>query len=388
MLKGFSFSVVVKAHKTRARAGELYTPHGLVRTPVFMPVGTAGSVKALAPGDLSDAGVQILLGNTYHLYLRPGDTAVRRLGGLHRFMAWTGPILTDSGGYQVSSLGKFRDEGFPVMSRIDDHGVTFKSHLDGSMHRFTPEKAIRIQENLGADIIMAFDEATPARGKAYARHAMERTHRWLDRCVSEWKKCEERKQGKALPQALFGIIQGGNYRDLRCESAEFVVSRDLMGIAIGGASIGKNPEETAENVSWVADLLPSNNPLYLMGVGVNPEDVIGAVLCGADLIDCVAPTRLARMGHLYSGKLRGKAGKWGFTSEFSRGRLNIDQARFRLDDHVIDEGCDCYTCAMGFSRAYLHHLFRSRELLYYRLASLPNVRFMVRLTEGLRRTIV
>lgn len=380
--------MVCRDRKTRARAGELRTPHGVIHTPVFMPVGTAGSVKALSPADLTEVGVQIILGNTYHLYLRPGDTVVRRLGGLHRFMGWSGPILTDSGGYQVSSFGKFRNEDFPVMTAIDNDGVTFKSHLDGSIHRFTPEKAIEIQENLGADIIMAFDEATPSMGKAYARKAMARTHSWLERCINWWREYEEQKGGKRLPQALFGIIQGGNYRDLRRASAEFVVSKDLLGVAIGGASIGKNPKETAENVSWVADLLPKDKPLYLMGVGVNPEDVIAAVECGADLFDCVAPTRLARMGHLYCGKLRNVGGKWGFTSEFPRGRLNIDQARFILDQQPIDEGCDCETCRGGFSRGYLHHLFRSRELLYYRLASLHNVRFMVRLTEELRKSII
>jgi len=388
MNQGFSFSVERCYRHNRARAGKLHTPHGMVHTPVFMPVGTVGSVKALSPSDLVEAGVEIILGNTYHLYLRPGDRVVNELGGLQRFMRWNRPILTDSGGYQVSSLGKFRNEDLTVMAAIDNDGVTFKSHLDGSIHRFTPEKAIEVQENLGADIIMAFDEATPTKGRTYARQAMDRTHVWLERCIKAWRYHEENKAGSRLPQALFGIIQGGNYRDLRRASAEFVVEKGLSGMAIGGASIGKNPEETEENVSWIADLLPKKKPVYLMGVGVNPEDVIGAIACGADLFDCVAPTRLARMGHLYSGKLIVGGGKWGFRSEFPRGRLNIDQARFVLDRSPIDEDCDCETCKNGFSRGYLHHLFRSRELLYYRLASIHNVRFMVRLTERLRKSIM
>jgi queuine tRNA-ribosyltransferase len=385
---GFSFVVKNTDPRSRARAGILQTPHGEVRTPAFMPVGTAGSVKALSPEDLVEAGAQIILGNTYHLYLRPGDEAIGKLGGLHDFMGWSGPLLTDSGGYQVSSLGLFREEKERQFTKIDDEGVTFKSHLDGSTHRFTSERSIEIQQNLGADIIMAFDEATPARGKRYARAAMERTHNWLVRCIRKWREIEKKRDVEKPAQALFGIIQGGNYQDLRRESAEFVASKDLLGIAIGGASIGKSAKETRENVSWVYDLLPRNKPLYLMGVGVNPEDILAAVESGADLFDCVAPTRLGRMGHLYFGKLKtGKRG-WKFESEFRKGRLNIGNARFRLDKKPIQEDCDCYTCRMGFSRAYLNHLFRARELLYYRLASIHNVRFMIRLTEQIRGAIL
>lgn len=343
----------VLAESDWARAGELTTPHGVIKTPVFMPVGTQATVKSLTPDDLLMCGVQIVLANTYHLYLRPREKLIRDMGGLHEYMRWDGPILTDSGGFQVASL-----KG----TKIDDKGVTFYSHLDGSEHKFTAEKAIKVQEDLGADIIMAFDEATPDKGKAYAREAMRRTHSWLKRSVKAWKN---RKQ------ALFGIIQGGDYKDLRKESAKFVVGQDLPGIAMGGGSIGRNWQETAENVDWVRDLLPKNKPLYLMGVGVNPIEVIEAIKTGADMFDCVAPTRLARMGQLYNGD----------------GKINIDNARFRKDRGVVDEGCDCYTCKQGFSRAYLQHLFKARELMYYRLASLHNVRFMVRLTELLREGI-
>jgi queuine tRNA-ribosyltransferase len=384
----FSFKVLAKDFHSKARAGVIRTPHGLVKTPGFMPVGTAGSVKALTPEDLVETGTQILLGNTYHLYLRPGDDTIRKLGGLHNFMGWDGPLLTDSGGYQVSSLGLFREEKELQFTKIEDDGVTFKSHLDGSTHRFTPEKSIEIQRNLGADIIMAFDEATPTRGKGYALEAMERTHSWLVRCLKTWRELEEKRKRGDVSQVLFGIIQGGNYKDLRRVSAEFVVKQNLPGIAIGGASIGKSPGETRENVGWVYDLLPKNKPLYLMGVGVNPEDILAAIESGADLFDCVAPTRLARMGHLYYGRLRVSKKGWKFESEFRKGRLNIGNAQFRLDKKSIQKDCDCYTCRKGFSRAYLNHLFRARELLYYRLASIHNVRFMIRLTEQIREAIL
>jgi len=391
-MKHFSYKLLGK--RGNARAGVMETARGEVKTPVFMPVGTQGSVKSLSPEDLKNCGAEIILGNTYHLYLRPGDKNVEKLGGLHQFMGWKGPILTDSGGYQVSSLGYFisgseQGKGILKKSKIDDDGVTFYSHLDGSSHRLTAERSIEIQRNLGADIIMAFDEATPDKGKKYAKDAMERTHKWLVRSVKRWKEPAEAEQ------ALFGIIQGGNYKDLRRESAGFVVSQKVNGVAIGGGSIGQDSGETEENVDWIRDLLPNDKPIYLMGVGVGPEDVVEAVKSGADMFDCVAPTRLARMGHLYSGELNLPVGKAGvknenckFESEFKKGRINIGNAKFKLDKQKIDDDCDCYTCVQGFGRAYLHHLFKSRELLYYRLASLHNVRFMVRLTESLREWIL
>lgn len=392
-LMSFSFKVVRKDNRSLGRAGLIRTPHGKVKTPAYMPVGTAGSVKALSPDDLVNAGAQIILGNTYHLHLRPGSEAIKKLGGLHAFMGWDESLLTDSGGYQVSSLGHFIEEMEQKHVRtkrsiIDDDGVTFFSHLDGSRQRLTPERSVEIQRNLGADIIMAFDEATPARGKRYAREAMERTHSWLLRCIRKWRELDDKKSRVEKPQVLFGIIQGGNYRDLRRVSAEFVVRQELAGVAVGGASIGKSPDETRENVSWICDLLPKEKPLYLMGVGVNPEDVLAAVASGADLFDCVAPTRLARMGHLYSGKLKTNMKGWKFESEYPKGRFNISNAKFRFDERPIQKDCDCYTCRSGFSRAYLNHLFRSRELLYYRLTSIHNLRFMLRLTEDIRKDIL
>lgn len=390
MKNSFSYSrVKAQGH---IRAGVLKTPHGLVKTPVFMPVGTKASVKSLSPDDLLKSGAQIILGNTYHLYLRPGEEIVERLGGLHKFMRWNKPILTDSGGYQVSSLGLFKNKGEKKLSKIDDDGVTFYSHIDGSKHRITPEKVIRIQAALGADVIMAFDEATPNIDKYYALAAMERTHDWLERCIGEWKKLESKKEkNDKAPQALFGIVQGGDYKDLRRKSAEIVLSHDLPGVAIGGASIGQSPAETEKNISWIRDMLPDGKPIYLMGVGVKPTDVIEAVKSGADMFDCVAPTKIARSGLLYSGELVVKGNDVStafYKSSYENERINIANSEYKNDSRVVDEECDCYTCKNGFSRAYLRHLLKSRELLYFRLASIHNIRLMVRLVNRLREMIV
>jgi len=390
MTKTFSYKLLAK--KGNAKAGVMQTPHGEVATPVFMPVGTVGSVKAMSPEDVRMAGGEIVLGNTYHLYLRPGDGLVREMGGLQEFMRWQGPMLTDSGGYQVSSLGLFREESKEKLAKvkptkIDEDGVTFWSHLDGSEHRFTPEKSIEIQENLGADVIMAFDEATPDRGREYAREAMQRTHNWLVRSKKRWEEMEEEK-GEWWPQALFGIVQGGGYEDLRRESVEFVVKQDLPGMAIGGGSIGQDAAETEENVSWIRSQLPSDKPVYLMGVGKSPSEAVAAVLSGADMFDCVAPTRIARMGGLYVGELEVGGMTPKFASEHEHDRMNIDNRRFANDRGVIDDKCDCYTCRQGFSRAYLHHLFRSHELLYYRLASIHNTRVMIRTVGQVRAWVM
>lgn len=380
-MNNFSFTLLKK--RDVARAGVIHTPHGDIETPIFMPVGTQGSVKSLSPDDVSSTGAQILLGNTYHLYLRPGDEMIERMGGLHQFMRWDKPILTDSGGYQVSSLGHFKKDNQNPLSSIDEEGVSFKSHINGSSHRFTPEKAIEIQENLGSDILMAFDEATPDMGRDYAANSMARTHRWLVRCKKRWQELEEMKSARPT-QALFGIIQGGIYEDLRRESAQFVIEQDLPGIALGGGSVGQDPVETEENASWVRDLIPDNKPYYFMGVGVKPGDVVAAIKSGADIFDCVAPTKLARTGLLYVGQLiDGK-----FVSENENERINIEKAEYVEDQRPIDEHCDCYTCQHGFSRAYLRHLFKARELLYYRLASIHNVRMMVRTTLEMRKWIL
>jgi len=392
------FKYQLTAQKGEAKAGLIKTPHGEIQTPVYMPVGTQATVKAMDNRDIEATGAEIILGNTYHLYLRPGTEILNQFGGLHRYMGWERPILTDSGGYQISSLGLFRDEGEPKLTTINEEGATFKSHLDGSMHQLTPEKAIQIQAAIGSDIMMALDEATPDQGKVYAQKSMERTHRWLERSKKAWQLSEELKRdggeqeegrGEAKVQALFGIIQGGNYQDLRRESAAFVVNCDLPGIALGGESVGQNSEVTSENVAWVRDLLPKNKPLYLMGVGISPQAAGDAVLAGADMFDCVAPTRLARCGLLYTGHLIiDSQGKPKFESGDENGRIQIEKRQYETDEGIIESTCDCYTCRKGYTRSYLRHLFKCHELTYYRLASIHNVRMMIKAVAEMRRWIV
>jgi queuine tRNA-ribosyltransferase len=319
---------------------------------VFAPVGTQATVKTLTPEHLKEINATLVLSNTYHLYLRPGDELVRHLGGLHNFMQWQRPMLTDSGGFQVFSLAQTR--------KIDDDGVTFKSHIDGSPHRFTPEKSIAIQENLGADIIMAFDECSDPNDHAYTRLAMERTHRWAERSLRAKRRPD---------QALFGIVQGGVQADLRAESARFVASLDTPGIAIGGLSVGETKAEMHSTLDVVTPLLPEEKPRYLMGVGT-PEDLINGVARGIDIFDCVLPTRLARHHSAFA----------------SEGRLNLMNATFARDERPIDATCDCYTCRT-FSRAYLRHLIVARELLAGTLISIHNLRALIRLMEGIRAYI-
>jgi queuine tRNA-ribosyltransferase len=337
---------------SRARVGRLTTPHGAVSTPCFAPVGTQGTVKALDPRDLRELGVQLLLGNAYHLHLRPGARVVARLGGLHRFMGWDGPILTDSGGFQVFSLAERR--------KTDDNGVTFRSHIDGSEHVFTPEVAIDIQEALGADIIMCLDVCTEPTDRAHNEQALARTHAWAARC----RAAQRRKD-----QALFGIVQGGIFADLRRQSAEYLAGLDFPGYGIGGLSVGETKEQMKAVLDITVPALPIDRPRYLMGVG-SPEDLLEGVGQGIDLFDCVLPTRLARNGALFTRK----------------GRINIRNARFEQDGTPIEDTCECSTC-MRFSRAYLRHLFKAGELLGYRLASVHNVHFLLQLMREMRASI-
>ncbi len=346
------FEYCLTARVGRARAGIFTTTHGDLATPVFAPVGTQAAVKTLTPAQVSELGATLVLANTYHLYLRPGDELVRDLGGLHEFMQWPGPLLTDSGGFQVFSLSETR--------KIDDDGVTFKSHIDGSTHRFTPEKSIQIQENLGADIIMAFDECSDPNDQTYSKIAMERTHRWAERSLA----------AKTRPdQALFGILQGGVSPDLRTASAQFISSLPFPGIAIGGLSVGETKTEMHTTLDLVAPLLPEDKPRYLMGVGT-PEDLIEGVRRGIDIFDCVLPTRLARHNAAFSPE----------------GRLNLMNAAFARDQRPIDETCDCYTCHT-FTRAYLRHLIVAKELLAGTLLSIHNLRALIRLMETMRAAI-
>jgi queuine tRNA-ribosyltransferase len=349
----FEFELLARDPNSRARAGILHTPHGPIPTPVFVPVGTAATVKALSPRDLTGLGVTVVLSNSYHLYLRPGDRLIRDQGGLHRFMAWDRPILTDSGGYQVFSLGESRE--------VDADGVTFRSHIDGSLHRFTPEKVMAIQENLGADIVMCFDECPEPHDRAYNEAALARTHAWAARCQASQTRED---------QALFGIVQGGVFADLRAESAAYLTGLDFPGYAVGGLSVGETKSQMYAMLDVVLPLLPGDKPRYLMGVGV-PEDLVSSVLRGVDIFDCVLPTRLGRNG---AALLRG-------------GRINLRNAKHAEDPSPIDPHCGCYACR-HFSRAYLRHLTRSNEILGHQLISLHNVYFLVDLARRMRVSIL
>lgn len=347
----FDFEIV--ASDGNARAGILRTPHGDIPTPVFAPVGTSGTVKAVPPRDLTSLDVKLILSNTYHLFLRPGDDLVRDLGGLHQFMNWKGPILTDSGGFQVFSLAE--------INRIDDDGVTFRSHLDGSMKRLDPRRSMEIQHNLGADIIMAFDQCPPPTDRDEVSAAVERTHRWLAQCREAHPDDDE--------QALFGIVQGGVFPDLREKSARFVSEMDLKGHAIGGLAVGESKEAMYATLDKTLPCLPDNKPRYLMGVG-EPDDLVEGILRGVDIFDCVIPTRLARHG-----------------AAFTRdGRINLRNASFKRDETPIDDSIHNY--ASGFSRAYLRHLVVAKELLAHYLLSLHNIDFLARHVQNMRRAII
>jgi len=338
-----------------ARRGSLVTSHGVVQTPIFMPVGTQGSVKALAPDDLEAAGSQIILGNTYHLYLRPGDELLARMGGLHRFANWTKPILTDSGGFQVFSLKEIR--------KLSEEGVEFRSHIDGSKHFFSPEKVMSIQNNIGSDIMMVLDECVAyGADYDYTAKSLELTTRWAKRCRAAHPK---HKNG----QLLFGITQGGFFKDLRERSLEQLAEVDFDGFAIGGLSVGESIPEMYDMLQHIAPMLPGEKPRYLMGVGT-PMDILTGIGTGVDMFDCVLPTRNARNGTLYT----------------SQGKVNIRRAQYREDQGPLDPDCRCYTCRT-FSRAYLRHLYVAQELLSYRLNSLHNIAFFLNLARQAREAI-
>ncbi|MEM7803143.1 MAG: tRNA guanosine(34) transglycosylase Tgt [Chloroflexota bacterium] len=344
----FEFEITAQ-DDSGARCGRFFTPHGVLETPVFAPVGTAATVKAMQPRDLKELHATLVLSNTYHLYLRPGDELVRDMGGLHQFMQWDGPILTDSGGFQVFSLSDTR--------KIDADGVTFKSHLDGSAHRFTPERSVQIQENLGADIIMAFDECPPPDDYDYVKASLTRTHPWLLRCLDAKTRSD---------QALFAINQGGIFRDLREESARFMIDLDTPGYAIGGLAVGESKADMYQTIEWLHPILPQNKPRYLMGVGT-PEDLVNAVLRGVDLFDCVLPTRLARHGSAF---IKG-------------GRMNVRNAQFERDERPITPD----SAVNQYSRAYLRHLVKSGEILGHMLLSIHNIGFLISLIESMRTAI-
>jgi queuine tRNA-ribosyltransferase len=352
---GFSFELIAQCPQTGARVGVWHTPHGPVETPRFMPVGTLATVKGLTPAQIASTGAQMILANTYHLHLQPGESIIEKAGGLHEFMAWNQPILTDSGGFQVFSLSQLR--------QIKESGVTFRSPRDGRIIEITPEKSIQIQNALGADVIMAFDECPPT-GVSHEtmKASIERTYRWLERCLTAHQRPQE--------QALFAIVQGGIYEDLRAAAAESLVKLDLPGYAIGGVSVGEETSLIHRIVQITAPLLPENKPRYLMGVGTYRE-MAKAIASGIDLFDCVIPTRFGRHG---TALVRGE-------------RWNLKNARFKEDFAPLDETCPCYTC-QHFSRAYLNHLIKSGEMLGYILLSLHNIAELIRFTCEIRQSIL
>ena len=348
------YELIKTCKQTGARLGRLHTPHGVIETPIFMPVGTQATVKAMTPEELKDIGSQIILSNTYHLYMRPGHDLIERAGGLHKFMNWDKPILTDSGGFQVFSLGSLR--------KIKEEGVEFRSHLDGSKHFLSPEKATEIQNALGSDIIMAFDECAPyPADRQYVKNSLERTTRWLERCKAAHKYPER--------QALFGIVQGGMYKELREQSAREITAIDLPGYAIGGLSVGEPKEMMYEVLDYTVPLLPEDKPRYLMGVG-SPDDLLEGVLRGIDMFDCVLPTRIARNG----------------TAMTSQGKVVVRNASYAEDFSSLDPECDCYTCR-NYTKAYLRHLIKCNEILGARLLTIHNLHFLLKLMENVREAI-
>ena len=352
MKQAITYELLHVCKQSGARRGVIHTPHGDIQTPIFMPVGTQATVKAMTPEELKEeVKAQIILSNTYHLFLRPGHELIKEAGGLHKFMNWDRPILTDSGGFQVFSLGELR--------KIKEEGVYFRSHLDGSKKFISPEIAMEIEEYLGADIIMAFDECCPYPSTyEYTKQSMERTTRWAKRCQVAHKNTEN--------QGLFGIIQGGFYKDLREKSAEDLIKMDFPGYAIGGISVGEPKEEFLDILRYVTPLMPANKPRYLMGVGT-PDYLIEAAIAGIDMCDCVLPTRIARHG----------------TAMTSKGKLVVRNGAYSRDFSPLDPECDCYTCK-NYTRAYIRHLINTKEILGIRLLSIHNLRFLTKLMEKVR----
>lgn len=354
-MSAVKYELIKKCKQTGARLGILHTPRGSIETPVFMPVGTQATVKTMSPDELKEVGAEIILSNTYHLYMRPGHDLIKEAGGLHKFMSWDRPILTDSGGFQVFSLSNLRD--------IHEEGVYFKSHIDGSKHFISPEKSIEIQNALGSDIIMAFDECIPYPSEYdYVYKSVERTTRWAARCKEAHNNTEN--------QALFGIIQGGMYKDLREKSAREIISLDFPGYAIGGLSVGEPAEEMYAMLECTVPLLPENKPRYLMGVG-SPDYLIEGSIRGIDMFDCVLPTRIGRNGTVMTKK----------------GRIIIRDAVYARDFTPLDPECDCYTCK-NFTRAYIRHLLKVNEILGMRLTTYHNIKFLIDLMKNIRQAII
>lgn len=369
------FTIKHNSKTSLARTGVLKTRHSEIQTPVFMPCATVGAVKGISPQELSEIGFEIILGNTYHLYLRPGNQEIKKNGGLQKWMNWPKSILTDSGGYQVFSLGKnFIDYNVESkkesLVKVNSRGVEFRSHLDGSKHSFDPEKVIDIQKNLGSDIVMVLDECTeyPAT-KERAEKSMQMTHRWAKRAIDYWQKVGGNNQ------AIFGIIQGSTFKDLRTESAKYISSLNFDGIAVGGVSVGEGKENMYKVMKWLGPILPKDKPHYLMGIG-EPEDIIEGVKWGFDMFDCVLPTRLGRHGTVW------------ITSNWSKfEKMDLRKSKFKNDKKIIMKNCECSTCQAGYSRSYISHLIKEKEMLGMRLTSIHNLWLLNNLVVKLRKEI-
>jgi queuine tRNA-ribosyltransferase len=365
------FELTHASKKSKARLGKITTAHGVINTPSFVAVGTKGTVKALTPTIVKDIGTQVAFVNTYHLVTHPGPEIIKKAGGIHNFSKLNIPLMSDSGGFQVFSLAQnsrkanVRGDEEPLTVKISEDGVKFRSTFDGQLIEFTPEKSMEYQTQIGADINMAFDECTyyPATHE-YSKKAMERTHRWLDRCI------DYRKKHDSSNQFLYGVIQGATHEDLRRESAEYVVSRGTPGVAIGGVSVGETKKEMRDQVKWVADYLPNDRPVHLLGVG-QVDDIVDLVKYGIDTFDCVEPTRLARMGTVY---------------QIDKEEIDINKMIYKNNLEKVDQSCNCYTCT-NFTKSYLHHLFKQRELLGYTLATIHNLTFMEKLFANIRESI-
>jgi len=382
MKNNFDYKILQKDTKSKARAGEIHTPHGVIETPCFVAVGTQATVKTLSPSDLKTIGVELLFGNTYHLHLRPGEEIVKEFGGLSKFMSWNGPTITDSGGFQVFSLGQkkitlFADDNNTEVDivSIKDDKVVFRSHLDGSKHEFSPETSIKIQKKLGADIILCFDECAPhPLTHEYTKAAMDRTHSWALRCIEAFKD----PTTTYFKQAIYGIIQGGVYKDLRINSAKFITTQNFDGIAIGGVSVGESKKEMRDVLEWVTPFLPDEKPRHLLGIG-EVDDILDAVFYGMDTFDCVIPTRFGRYGIVFAYPPVGNVK--------NRFRYDLTKTINAKDKGPVIDGCKCYTC-QNYTKGYLHHLFKANELLAYRLASYHNMHFLVNLTKEIRKSIL
>jgi tRNA-guanine transglycosylase len=379
-MKPFDFRITKKDSKSGARLGEIHTPHGTIQTPAFVPVGTQATIKSLAPNEIHELGVELFFVNTYHTYLRPGLDVIRNAGGLHGLMGWDRAIITDSGGFQVFSLArpkfspKDRDQESPSLVTINEDGVTFRSHWDGTKHEFTPESSMQYQWDLGSDIHIAFDDCTgyPITEKR-ARASMERTHRWAERSLAEHKRLADKAAENNKPyQALYGVIQGSIYEDLRKESAKFICGLDTDGIAIGGVSVGETKQEMQKVLDWVTPILPEEKPRHLLGVG-EIDDIFPLIAHGMDTFDCVQATRLARMGRVY-------------VTDQPHHEIDITKSTFAQDFSPLEKNCTCFACRT-FTRAYIHHLFHVKELLGYRLTTIHNIHFIHTLVDQIREAI-